>query len=465
MVASPGMHSLLQRFFCLRQHKTTVRSEILGGITTFVAMAYIIVVNPAILKVAGIDEDAGTVATILAAVFGCLLMGLFANRPFAVAPYMGENAFLAYGLLQMGIGWQQRLGSVFVSGVAFLVLTLLGLRTWLANAVSRSMKHSFAAGIGLFLMLIGLYLMGIVTSFVEGMPAAALVQSDGTLGRPAAPLKIGNLHDARVLLGVGGFVLICALMVWRVRGAILIGMVVTAAAGIALGLGQLPDGVVEVPWAERYDLGKIALQLDIAGVLRWQFFPILLTLFLMSFLDTLGTLVAVGEAANLLDDKGNLPQMERPMLVDSISCMFSAVVGTSTSGAFIESAAGIRDGARTGLAAVTTGLLFAAALFFLPLTKPLQALTFAYGPALVAVGLLMIGSVARIDFEDLTEAAPAVATIAMMLFTYNIANGLTAGLVLFPVFKVLAGRWRQLNVGSLVLGAMCLFYYLVGLVH
>jgi AGZA family xanthine/uracil permease-like MFS transporter len=459
------MHALLERLFRLGELKTSVRSEILGGTTTFLAMAYIIVVNPSILKVAGIDEDAGTVATILSAVFGCLVMGLFANRPFAVAPYMGENAFLAFGLLQMGIGWQQRLGSVFVSGAAFLVLTFLGLRTWLANAVSRSMKQSFAVGIGLFLMLIGLYLMGVVTSFVEGMPAAALQQADGMLGRPDAPLKIGNLHDPKVLLGIGGFVIITALMAWHMRGAILIGMVATAAIGIALGFGQLPDGVVDLPWAERYDLGKIAFQLDIAGVLTWQFFPILLTLFLMSFLDTLGTLVAVGEAARLLDDKGNLPQMERPMLVDSLSCMFSAVVGTSTSGVFIESAAGIREGARTGLAAVVTGLLFAAALFFLPLAKPLQALTFAYGPALVAVGLLMIGSVTRIDFEDLTEAAPAVATIVMMVFTYNIANGLTAGLVLYPVFKVLGGRWRELNVGSLVLGAMCLFYFAVGLVH
>jgi AGZA family xanthine/uracil permease-like MFS transporter len=459
------MQRLLHRYFRLAEHHSSVPTEILGGTTTFVAMAYIIVVNPAILKVAGIDEDAGTVATILSAVFGCLLMGFFANRPFAVAPYMGENAFLAFGLLQMGIGWQQRLGSVFVSGVAFAVLTLLGLRTWLANAVSRSMKHSFAAGIGLFLMLIGLYLMGIVTSFVEGMPAAALTQADGTLGRPAAPLKIGNLHDTRVLLGIAGFVLICALTAWRVRGAILIGMVVAAVTGIALGVGQLPEAVVDVPWAERYHLGKIALQLDIAGVLRWEFFPILLTLFLMSFLDTLGTLLAVGEAARLLDDKGNLPQMERPMLVDSASCMFSALVGTSTSGVFVESATGIRDGARTGLAAVMTGLLFAAALFFLPLAKPLQALTFAYGPALVAVGLLMIGSIARIDFSDMTEAAPAVATIAMMLFTYNIANGLTAGLVLYPVFKALTWRWHELNVGSVVLGGMCLVYFLFGMVH
>jgi AGZA family xanthine/uracil permease-like MFS transporter len=454
----------MYRFFRLAEHGTTVRTEVLGGLTTFLAMAYIIVVNPSILKAAGIDEDAGTVATILAAVFGCLLMGLYANRPIAIAPYMGENAFLAYGVRD--VRWQLLLGSVFVSGAAFLLLTVLGLRTWLVNAISRSMKHSFAVGIGLFLMLIGLYQMGIVTSQVEGLPAQVLLQPDGKLlGRPDVPLKIGNFHDTKVLLGIGGFVLMTALMAWRVRGALLLGIAITAAVGIALGHGQPPEGIVDVPWAERYNLGKIALKLDITGVLQLSFLPILLTLFLMSFLDTLGTLVAVGEAGKLLDDKGNLPQIERPMLVDSLSCMFSAMVGTSTSGAFIESATGIREGARTGLAAVTTGLLFGAALFLLPLVKPLRELTFAYGPALLAVGVLMIGAVRGIDFDDLTEAVPAVATIVMMVFTYNIANGLTAGLVLYPVLKVLAGRWRELTGGALLLAGLCLVYYCVGLVH
>jgi AGZA family xanthine/uracil permease-like MFS transporter len=461
----------MKRFFRLGDNGTTVSKEILGGTTTFLAMAYIVVVNPAILKgppnapEAGIDPDAGTVATILAAVFGCLLMGLWANRPFAVAPYMGENAFLVYGLLAFGITWQQRLGSVFVGGALFLVLTLLGLRTGLANAVSRSMKHSFAVGIGLFLMLIGLYLMGVVTSFVEGLPAAALLQPGGKLGRPDAPLKIGNLHDPRVLLAVGGFVLTAVLLAWRVRGAILLGIIGTAVVGIALGYGSAPNWVDDWPWTEKYNLGKIAFQLDIPGVLRFDLWPVLLTLLLISFLDTLGTLIAVGEAGAMLDRNGNLPQIERPMLVDSLSCMFSAVVGTSTSGVFIESATGIREGARTGLAAVVTGLLFAAALFFLPLVKPLQAMTFAYGPALVIVGILMLNGVTRIDFDDLTEAVPAVATIAMMVFTYNIANGLTAGLALYPAFKVLTGRWRDLNGGSVALGLMCGLYYVFGVPH
>ena len=456
------MAHVLERFFRLEEHKTSIRTEILGGVTTFLAMAYIIVVNPAILHVIGIDAGAGTVATILTAVFGCLLMGLYANRPFAVAPYMGENAFL----ISTGLPWQQCLGGVFVSGVAFFVLTVSRLRTWLAHAISRSMKHSFAVGIGLFLMLIGLYLTGVVSSSVEGESASRyLTEDQATLGRPPTPLKIGNLRDPKVLLGIGGFVLMAVLMAWRIKAAVLFGIVTTAAAGIALGFGTPPEGIVDVPWSEQHDLRKIALQLDIPGVLSAAAFPMLLTLFLMSFLDTLGTLVAVGEAARLTDEQGNLPKIERPMLVDSMSCMFSGVVGTSTSGVYIESATGIRAGARTGLAAVTTGLLFAASLFFLPLVRPLQDMTFAYGPALVIVGVLMLANVTKIDFSDLTEAVPAAATIAMMAFTYNIANGLTAGLALYPILKLFGGRWKELGGGSIVLAGLCWCYYLFGMVH
>jgi AGZA family xanthine/uracil permease-like MFS transporter len=220
-----------------------------------------------------------------------------------------------------------------------------------------------------------------------------------------------------------------------------------------------------IPFTGEYNLREIAFKLDIAGVLRFDMLPILLTLFLMGFLDTMGTLVGVGAAGNMLDEKGNFPEIERPMLVDALSCIFSSLVGTSTSGAYVESATGIREGARTGLAAVVTGLLFASSLFFLPLIEPLQKLTFAYAPALIAVGVLMIGSITKIDFEDLTELAPAFASIVMMVFTYNIANGLTAGLVLYPVIKVLAGRASDLNWGSVVLGLLCLIYYVFGLPH
>jgi adenine/guanine/hypoxanthine permease len=440
--------------------------EVLGGVTTFLTMAYIIVVNPAILAFAGIPAGPGTVATILTAAFGSLAMGLYANRPIAVAPYMGENAFLAFGLAALGITWQQRLGAVFLAGAAFAVITLLRVRPWLARAVSPSLKHSFAAGIGLFLALIGLYESGVVTSFVTGLPPGALPQSaGGLLLAPGAPLKLGELRDPRVLLAVVSFVIMAILLLRRVRGAILLGIVLTAALGMALGFGERPRAVFALPFSGEWSLAPLALQLDLAGVLRWSLLPVLLTLFLMSFLDTLGTLIGVGAAGGLLDEKGDLPGIERPMMVDAASCMFGALVGTSTSGAYIESAAGIREGARTGLAAVTTASLFALSLFLLPLFAPLQSLRYAYAPALVAVGLLMMGSFARIDFTDLTEAVPAFATVAMMVFTYNIANGLTAGLVLYPLLKLAGGRARELSAAAWVLGGMCAAYYAFGLPH
>jgi AGZA family xanthine/uracil permease-like MFS transporter len=437
-----------------------------GGATTFVTMAYIIVVNPAILSFAGIPVGPSTVATILSAVFGCTLMGLYANRPIAVAPYMGENAFIAFGLAAMGIGWAERLGAVFVSGALFALLTLVGFRSWLARSLSPSLKHSFGAGIGLFLALIGLYETGIVTSFVTGMPPAALLATGSAVLRaPDVPLKLGNLRDPRVLMALATLLLMVTLLYHRVRGALLIAMAASAVAGYAMGLGEAPKAIFAWPFGGEYDLSAIAFKLDIAGVLRLSFLPVLLTLFLMSLLDTLGTLLGVGAAAGLLDEKGDFPEVERPMLVDALTCMFSGLVGTSTSGAYIESAAGIREGARTGLAAVTTAFLFAASLFVLPVITPLQSLRYAYAPALVVVGLLMIGSVRRIDFDDLTELVPACATIALMTFTYNIANGLTAGLVLYPVLKVLAGRGRELNAGSVALGGLCAMYYAFGLPH
>jgi adenine/guanine/hypoxanthine permease len=456
----------LNRLFKLQEHGTTARTEVLGGATTFITMAYIIVVNPAILSFAGIPVGPSTVATILAAVFGSLLMGLYANRPIAVAPYMGENAFIAFGLAALGIGWQQRLGAVFISGLGFVLITLLGVRSWLANSISPSLKHSFVVGIGLFLALIGLYETGIVTSFVTGLPSEALLLSDtGRLRAPDVPFKIGDLRDPQVLLAIFGFFIIVTLLYRRVRGAILIGIVVTAALGAVVGLGYAPRAFMALPFTGEYNLSAIAFKLDIAGALRLSFLPILLTLFLMGLLDTLGTLVGVGAAGGMLDEKGNFPKIEQPMMVDALTCIFSGLIGTSTSGAYIESATGIREGARTGLAAVTTALLFAASLFFIPLLEPLQNLRYAYAPALIAVGVLMVGSITKIDFEDLTELVPAFVTIAMMVFTYNIGNGLTAGLVTYPILKLATGRYKELNWGSIVLGLLCAMYFMFGLPH
>lgn len=456
---------MLQRYFRLVEHGTSVRTEVIGGFTTFAAMAYIIVANPAILANT-LPTGPSTVATILVAVFGCLFMGLYANRPLAVAPYMGENAFLAFGLIALGIGWQQRLGAVFVAGFLFVILTVCGLRSWLAAAISPSTKYSFAVGIGLFLAFIGLDKCGIVTNFTEGMPLEALrMAGPGIVGKQDVSVKLGNLRDTRVLLAVFGFLLTVGLMCRNVRGALLIGMAATALAGYFAGVGAKPTAVVAMPFVGEYDLAPIAFQLDVAGVLKVSFLSVLLTLFLMSFLDTLGTLTGVGAAGNMLDVNGNLPGAERPMLVDAVTCMFAATVGSSTSGAYIESATGVREGARTGLAAVVTGLLFACALFFIPLVQPLQALGYVYGPALVVVGLLMFGSVRKIEFDDFTEAVPAFVVVVMMVFTYNIANGLTAGLIVHPLLKLVAGRVREITAGGAVLALACIAYYAFGLPH
>ncbi|HET8796384.1 MAG TPA: NCS2 family permease [Thermoanaerobaculia bacterium] len=432
--------------FSIAERGSSVRNEVVGGITTFVSMAYIIVVNPAILSAAGIPQGPSTVATILTAVFGTLLMGLYANRPIAVAPYMGENAFIAFGLAAFGIAWQQRLGAVFVSGVVFLIITILGIRTWLADAISDSMKHSFAAGIGLFLTFIGLFESGIVR------PAQAV------------PVQLGDVRATTVLLAVLGFVVTAALLVRRVPGAILIGIVVTAVTGYLLGEGKAPERIMALPFTGAYDLGAIAFQLDVVSVLRISFFPILLTLFLMSLLDTLGTLVALDTATGIPSD-GKKSDLRKPMLVDALACMFSGVIGTSTSGAYIESSTGIREGARTGLASVVTAALFALSLFFIPLLEPMQSLRYAYAPALLIVGMLMLTSVAKIDFDDLTELVPAFTTVVVMVFTFNIANGLTAGLALYPIMKILGGRGRELRAGTIALAVMCGLYYLFGVPH
>jgi AGZA family xanthine/uracil permease-like MFS transporter len=451
--------------FRLNERRTTLRTEVLGGVTTFATMAYIIVVNPAVLSFAGFPAGPATVATIVVAAVGTILMGLYANRPIAVAPYMGENAFVAFSLAAMGITWPQMLGAVFVSGLAFLIFTLLGIRAWLAGAISPSLKHSFAVGIGLFLALIGLYQTGVVTSAAAGLPAETLTGPGGLLRAPDVPLRIGDLGEPTVLLAIFGFLLTAILMQRRVRGAILLGIVATAVVGSLLGHGEAPRGVVALPFTGEWSLTPLFLKLDVPGVLRLSFLPVLLTLFLMGFLDTLGSLVGVGAAGDILDEKGNFPEIERPMMVDAISCTLAGLVGTTTSGAYIESASGIREGARTGLSALVTGGLFLLSLFFIPLVAPLQRLSYAYSPALVMVGLLMVSSVRQIDFDDLTELVPAFATILMMVFTYNIANGLTAGLTLYPVVKSAAGRAREVPPGAWVLAALCASYYILGLPH
>ncbi len=428
----------LHAYFELEAHGTTFRREIVAGVTTFVTMSYIIVVNPAILSTAGIPVGPSMVATILTAIFGTLLMGFYARRPFAVAPYMGENAFIAFTVVQLlGYTWQAALAAMFLAGVVFIVLTVARVWPWLVNGIPPCLRYSFAVGIGLFLTFIGLNQTGIVRLGMEG-----------------APVRLGEIASTPVLVSLVGFLIIVGFMILRVRGGILIGILATTLVAYLVGVAQRPTSWLGLPPS----LKPIFWQLDFSALWSVGFLAVVLTILILAFVDTMGTLIGVSVRAGLLDEQGNLPQIERPILADALATTFAAAVGTTTSGAYIESATGIEAGGRTGLTAVVTALLFILALFFAPLVTAIPPQ--AYGPALIAVGVLMVGPITRINFDDFTELVPAFATIALMSFTFNIAVGMTVGFLLYPFCKLVAGRGREIRSGLWVLSALSLLFYL-----
>lgn len=427
----------LGTIFQLEKHQTKVSREVVAGLTTFTTMSYIVVVNPAILANAGIPIGPSFVATVLAAIFGCVLMGLYANRPFAIAPYMGENAFIAFTVCQaLGYHWQTALAAIFIAGALFALMTVLHLRKWIVEAVPQSLRYSFAVGIGLFLTFIGLNQAGIVA-----------------LGVPGAPVRSGQLTAKPVLIAIAGFVIISVLIIRRIRGAILLGILITAALAFVTHASPMPDRWLSMPPSIR----PILWQLDFAGAFTWRGFPIVLTLFVMAFVDTMGTLIGLSARAGFLDEHGNLPEIERPMLVDALSNCFSASVGTSTSGAFIESATGIEAGGRTGLTTIVTAGCFALTLFCAPLVGAIPPQ--AYGPALVVTGLFMLAPITKIDFSDYTESIPAFAVVALMCFTFNIAVGITAGFVLYPLCKIAGGKMRQIGPALWILTVLSLLFF------
>ncbi|MBN2000089.1 NCS2 family permease [candidate division KSB1 bacterium] len=427
----------MRRFFKFEERGTNYSREILGGLTTFITMAYIIVVNPAILENAGIPKGPSMVATILSAVFGTLIMGLYANRPFAIAPYMGENAFLAFTVVKvLGYPWQTAVGAVFISGVLFTLLTVFKVRSWLVNTIPLNLKYSFGIGIGLFLAFIGMNEMGLV------------VPGTGT------PVQMGDVTSAPVLFGVLSLILMAVFIIYRVRGGILIAILFTTIISGIFNVSSFPQQIVSLPPS----LSPIFLKLDIAGALTWGFFSVILTMFMMDFLDTMGTLIGVSVRANLLDKDGNLPEVEKPMLVDSLSTIVGALLGTSTAGVYIESAAGVEVGARTGFSSIVVSLLFLISLFFAPVFTSIPA--HAYGPALVIVGVLMFSPIIKMNFEDYTEFIPSFAVIVLMAFTYNIGIGMTAGFVLYPLLKILSGRWSEITTGTWILGGLSLLFFI-----
>ena len=427
----------LQSFFELDRHQTTLSREVVAGLTTFTTMSYIVVVNPAILSVAGMPSGAAFVATVLVAVVGCYLMAFYANRPFAIAPYMGENAFIAFTVCKaLGFAWQTALAAIFVAGVVFILLTVLRLRQWVVESVPTCLRYSFAVGIGLFLTFIGLNETGLVA-----------------LGVPGAPVQAGHLTSHPAMVAMFGFVLLAALTIRKVPGGILIGIVVTAVAAFVVGTAPAPTHLVSLPPS----LAPVLWQIDLRGALTWRAFPVVLTIFIMAFVDTMGTLIGLSARAGFLDEDGRLPQIERPMLVDAITTTLAPVLGTTTAGAFVESATGIEAGGRTGLTVLVTGTCFLLTLFFSPFVAAIPAQ--AYGPALILVGLFMLAPIHRIDLNDYSESIPAFGVVALMAFTFNIAIGISAGFVLYPICKLVAGKARELKPGLWVLTTLSLLFF------
>jgi AGZA family xanthine/uracil permease-like MFS transporter len=410
------MRLALERRFRFAEHSTTWQTEILAGVTTFVTMAYIIFVNPSILSQTGMPLGAVTIATCLCAAFGSILMGLLANLPLALAPGMGLNAYFTYTVVKgMGVPWQTALGAVFLSGMLFLLLTVTGLRQQLVAAIPQELHAAVAGGIGLFIAFIGLRDAGII------VPS------------PATTVTLGNLHNPATALACLGILIIAILQVLRVKASMLLGVLATMAIGIALH---------QVAWHPQAvhlgDLRATAGQLYIRGAFKLNALEIIFVFLFVDLFDNIGTLVAVTERAGLIAPDGTIPRLNRIFFADASATVAGSLLGTSTVTSYIESASGVAAGGRTGVTAIVTGLLFLAALFVAPLVGPIP--TFATAPALILVGALMLGCVARIDWDQPRIAIPAFLTIVTIPLTYSIATGLSLGLVTYAILEVATGR-------------------------
>jgi len=417
---------MFERYFQLSAHGTTVRREVVAGLTTFLTMAYIMFVNPKVLSAAGLDEGAVFVATCLAVALTSLMMGLWAKLPVALAPGMGLNAYFAFTVVpQLNYDWQLALGCVFLSGILFVLISVTPAREWLINALPRNLKLAIAAGIGFFLALIGLNDAGIVTA-------------NGTISL----LTAGTLSAPSVLLAAGGFIIIFALASRRVIGAVMIGIVAVTIAAIAWNVSPPPLTVASAPPPIAPTLFQLHFSSPMANATSLIVTGVLVFL-VVDMLDTSGTLMAVAYQGNLLDEDGKLPNARRALTTDAIGTMIGAVLGTSPVTAYIESSAGIQAGGRTGLTAVVVAVLFLLCLFLSPLASAVPE--FATAPALIFVSALMVKGLKEIDWDDLTEAAPALLTALAIPFTYSIATGIGIGFISYVAIKIVAWRWRDLN--------------------
>jgi len=426
--------------FDLQARGTNVRIEVLAGLSTFMTMSYIIFVQPAVLSICGMDHGAVLVATCVASAIATFLMGVLANYPIALAPAMGHNFFFVFTICGiMGYSWQVALGANFISGALFLFLSVFSFRARLVDSIPQSIKSAIAVGIGLLIALVGMEWSGLV------------------VGHPATLVQLGNLHSPPVLISLLGVLLISVLFALRVRGAILIGILATAFLGWLFGLVNF-EGVVSAPPS----IAPTFLKLDIAGVFTTGgFVDVLMVIFVFFFLDlfdTVGTLVGISQRAGLVVD-GKLPRAERALLSDAIGTVVGTTLGTSTVTSYIESAAGVSEGGRTGLTAVTTGVLFLLALFFAPLAAHIPAV--ATAPALVIVGVYMMEPVVQIDFGDFREAIPAFLTIAVMPLAFSISEGIAVGILAFTFLRLVSGGHRQIGAALWILSGLFVLHFIL----
>lgn len=449
---------MLEKVFHLKQNRTTIGTEFLAGLTTFLAMSYILAVNPIILGKTGMDTGAIFTATCVAAIIGTLIMAFVANWPVGMAPGMGLNAFFTYGIvLGMGYSWQQALGAVFLSGMIFIVLTATGIRKWLIAGVPRSLRSAVAAGIGMFLAFVALQNAGII------------VKNDATL------ISLGDMTQTAPALASVGFAIIVMLSVFKFRGAVLVGILVTTILSYILAplqhmiwqngtadtpslieslTGIFPEGVIAMPPS----LAPTFLQLDISGILNTGILHILLVLVLVEIFDATGTLIGVGQRTGLISDRKSAG-LGRALFADSGAILAGSLVGTSSTTAYMESVAGAEVGGRTGLTALTIALFFFVALFFSPLFKAIPV--YAVAPALIFVACLMMREFLEIKWDDITEFVPATLTALIMPFTYSIANGLAFGFIAYAVLKTLSGRWRDVHLATWVIAILFVIRFII----
>ena len=426
----------IAKFFKIEENNTTIKTELLAGLTTFFTMSYLFILSPKILASAGLDFSSTLTITALFIFIGCMLMGLFANKPYAVAPFLGETAFIAFTICStLGFSIKTALAAIVVCGVILLFITLFNLRTYIVNQIPEAIKVAFCTGLGLFFIFIALKDMGIV-NFTQN----------------PIPLETGNFTQLPILLSIVSFLILITLVKRNVQAAVLISIITSTVLGILIGDVQLPEKIISLPSSPIPSL----LQTDFSGLLNKNFIPMFFVIFLLVNIDTAGALIGLSYKTETNNSNEN---QKKPMLVDSLCVILAPLMGTTTPGAYLDSMTGINAGGRTGLTAVTVGTLFLLGLLFTPVITIIPP--YAYAPALLYVGILMTTVIAKTNFEDISEFAPIIFTICAMIFTYNIGSGIIAGFIIYPLTQVLCGQKNKTNIISWILFVLSIIYFII----